>query len=120
MTHHDDVTVGLAGPAPVGGEQLLAGGRDAHVDLGQRLAASGTEVTVGLPLLPDVGRDVAERLALELAVVDLDPAVVDDDGEVETEELRRVDGAASGLARSSTTGRSSSVGTAAAWARRAP
>ena len=94
VAHHDHVAVGSPGPGAVDGEQLLAGGGDAPVHLGQGLAALGAEVPVALPPLPHLGRDAAERLALELAVVDLDPALVHHDGRAQGEQLGRVEGAA--------------------------
>ena len=80
MAHHDHVAVGPARTGPVGCEQLLAGAGDALVHLGQGLPTLGTEVAVAAPLLPHLGGDPAQGLAFELAVVDLDPALVDRHG----------------------------------------
>ncbi len=115
VADHDDVAVGAARAAPVGGEQFLAGGRDAHVHRGQRLAARRAEATVALPFLPDLGRDTPERLALELAVVHLDPALVDVDGELESRAASAVS-----TARRSGLERSSAPGARRTWARRPP
>jgi polyphosphate kinase 2 len=70
--------------------------RPPGVDLGQRLATGRAEVRVAPPLLPHLGRDVAQRLALVLAVVDLDPALVHLRPGPEAEERRRVAGPAQG------------------------
>ena len=45
----------------------------------------GAERRIGPPALPDLGRDLAQRATLVLAVVDLDPTVVELDGQPEPE-----------------------------------
>ena len=93
VAHHDDIAVAPAGRAAFS-EQLRAGGRDALVHLGQRLASLGPEAAVVLPALPDLGRDAAEGLALELAVVDLHPPLVDGCRDTQAEQLGGVAGPA--------------------------
>ncbi len=92
VADHDHVAVAPPGAGSGHREELLADRPDALVHLGQRLAALGAEVAVGHPALPDRGRDVAQRLALELAVVDLDPALVDRHRRAERQQPGRVAG----------------------------
>ena len=104
VTHHHHVAVVPPGPGAVGGEELLARRRHPLVHLGQRLATFGPEVAVGLPALPHLRRDAPQRLALELAVVDLDPALVDHHRRAEGEQVGRVPGPPQRARRTSATG----------------
>jgi hypothetical protein len=90
VAHDDHVALRRPRPGAVGGKELLTGQNDPGVDLGQRLTAHRAEVRALPPGAPHIGRDVAQGLALVLAVVDLDPALVDRDGKPEIEEGRRV------------------------------
>src|ERR1700722_14185851 len=94
VAHDDDVAVWAPSALTLRREELLADGGDPLVHLGQRLPARWPERTIAPPLLPDRGRDGAEGLTLELPVVDLDPAVVDDGRKAQPEERRGVAGPA--------------------------
>ncbi len=105
MAHHDDVAARGAGAEAVGGEELVAGGGHAGVDLGQRLASRGSKAGIPLPLPPYVGRDVAQGLTLVLAVVHLHPTFVHLDRDAGMAKSAAVSRARlSGLVRSARTG----------------
>ena len=86
MAHHHHVAVGRTGAGPGRGEERLARRGHTGVHLGKGLTPGRAEVRVAPPLLPHLRRDVAQGLALVLAVVDLDPAIVDHHGHRESEE----------------------------------
>ena len=65
--------------------------------LAQRLATGRAEVRVRPPPGPHLGGHRPERPSVELAVVDLDPPVVDLDGEAGAQRLGRAAGPWSGL-----------------------
>ena len=85
---------GRRAPAPSVAKSSSQASADPHVHLGQRLPSLGAEVPVAAPLLPDRGRDPAQGLTLEFAVVDLDPALVHGDRQPERQEVGGVAGPA--------------------------
>ena len=79
----------VAGPFALGGEQLVAGRADPRPGFGQRLTTRWPEVRIRPPPGPHLGRHRPEGASVELAVVDLDPSIVDLDGEAGGQGPRR-------------------------------
>ncbi len=93
VAHHHDVALGAASPDARLSEQLVARLDDALLHLSQRLAALGTEPGVVPPAPPHLGGHVTKGTAVELSVVDLDPALVDRRRQSEPELIGGVSGA---------------------------
>ena len=108
----------VAGARAVGGEQLLAGAGDPGVHLGQRLAPGGRKPGSRRHCRHTSAGTSRQGLALELAVVDLDPAVVDLGRHLEAEQGGGVAGPGQGAGAQRADRRAGAgPGTATAWAR---
>ena len=78
VAHDDHVAVGPAAPPPASAAKSSSQAAATRPSTSARLSPPcGRKSRSPLPPLPHLGRDAAQRLAFELAVVDLDPPFVD-------------------------------------------